>query len=139
MSEVDNECIDDINILQASMKAMRAAVADEPVCADLDTATWMAEAAPLIAMGGCGFVAQAAGMGLTCDLDLGASATVQGMAPGVTGSLCHYCCESCAASDQTCTGDEPAPAGPGRMRGDWGVQVSLFGSLQYGPTGSRYG
>ena len=27
MSEVDNECIDDINILQASMKAMRAAVA----------------------------------------------------------------------------------------------------------------
>ena len=65
------------------------------VCEDLNTASWPAEAAPLIGMGGCAMVPMAASMGITCYDDISANPTVQGIAPGVTGTLGDLCPDTC--------------------------------------------
>ena len=72
---------------------------------DVPTSEWPAEWAAFVGMGGCGAVATVKGMGLTCTTDLGASATVQGLAPGISGMLCDKCAASCKADGQDC----PAP------------------------------
>ena len=78
---------------------------------DEDTSTWPAEAAPLAAMGGCGMVTTALGAGLTCSDDLAESATIQGMAPGISGSLCDYCCSTCDGAGSPCGGPRRGSGG----------------------------
>ena len=71
---------------------------------DVDSSTWPAEAQKLIDMGGCTMVSTA--MGLpdlgSCNADLMASATIQGLAAGLTGNLCDYCPATCADLGEVC-------------------------------------
>jgi len=68
-------------------------------CVDADPSTWPEEAAPVASMGGCGNLAQAATIGLTCDTDLSTDATVQSMAPGISGTFREYAGRANEASE----------------------------------------
>ena len=71
--------------------------------ADRPESDWPVEWAPIKGMGGCTAIAMARATGLMCATDLAASAMVQGLAPGISGSLCDMCAASCKVDEQECS------------------------------------
>jgi len=78
-------------------KAIRTIIMDE--CEDLDLSLWPPEGRALAAAGGgCDLVPTAASVGIACETDLESEPTIQGIAPGVEGTLGDYCCATCSAA-----------------------------------------